>query len=153
MRRQRSLNEPANLDALISRIGRLAPTSVRRWGTMTPDEMLCHLADSFLAVLGERPISPAENWMSRHVLRWVALHTSLPWPHGLPTRPEVDPKRMGTRPAEFEADRLAVIELMRRFGRPETRWSRHPTFGAMTRSEWMVWGYRHVDHHLRQFGV
>ena len=25
--------------------------------------------------------------------------------------------------------------------------------GAMTREEWMLWGYGHVDHHLRQFGV
>ena len=29
---------------------------------------------------------------------------------------------------------------------------RHPLFGRMTNGEWGRWGYRHVDHHLRQFG-
>jgi len=29
----------------------------------------------------------------------------------------------------------------------------HPAFGPMTRREWMTWGYRHADHHFRQFGI
>jgi hypothetical protein len=29
----------------------------------------------------------------------------------------------------------------------------HPIFGQMTEKEWMRWGYLHMDHHLRQFGV
>lgn len=29
----------------------------------------------------------------------------------------------------------------------------HPGFGRMSQSDWLRWGYRHVDHHLRQFGV
>ncbi len=30
---------------------------------------------------------------------------------------------------------------------------RHPVFGLMTRAQWGRWAYRHMDHHLRQFGV
>ena len=29
----------------------------------------------------------------------------------------------------------------------------HPIFGPLTTSQWMRWGYLHVYHHLRQFGV
>jgi len=29
----------------------------------------------------------------------------------------------------------------------------HPLFGRLTTAEWGRWGYRHMDHHLRQFGV
>ena len=29
----------------------------------------------------------------------------------------------------------------------------HPIFGMMRASEWQLSGYRHVDHHVRQFGV
>lgn len=115
--------------------------------------MLCHLADSFAAVLGERHASPAETWTSRHVLKWIALHTPLRWPPGVPTRPEVDPKQAGTKPVEFERDRRLVLEHVRRFPRPDTRYGRHPAFGPLTRDEWLIWGYRHVDHHLRQFGA
>jgi hypothetical protein len=153
MRPHRSLEVPANVDELISRIGRLDSSSARVWGTLTPPEMLCHLADSFHAVLGERPNSSVETWLSRTVVKWIALHTSLPWPHGVPTRPEVDPHRDGTRPVEFDRDRKAVVDLIRRFALPETRYGRHPAFGTMTRDEWLLWGYGHVDHHLRQFGI
>lgn len=153
MRPYRSLNAPANIDELILRIGQLDPTSARQWGTMSPHEMLCHLADSFAAVLGDRPISSADTWLSRTVVKWIALHTSLLWPHGAPTRPEVNPKRDGTKPVAFERDRTTVVQLIRCFVRPETCYGRHPGFGAMMRDEWLLWGYGHVDHHLRQFGL
>jgi len=120
---------------------------------MTAHEMLCHLADSFLAVLGDRPASTADTWSSRTVIKWIALHTSAPWPQGVPTRPEVDPKREGTKPTEFDRDRARVVELLARFVRPDARLDRHPIFGPLTRDEWLLWGYGHVDHHLRQFGL
>ena len=153
MRPHRSLKTPTHVDELIRRLGALHPTSPRLWGTMTPHEMLCHLADSFSAVLGERPVSPADTWLTRTVHKWIALHTSVPWPKGVPTRPEVDPKRGGTRPVEFEGDRKTVVDHLLRFVSPETRFGSHPGFGAMTREEWLLWGYGHVDHHLRQFGL
>ena len=82
-----------------------------------------------------------------------ALHTSMPWPKGVPTRPEVDQEHGGTTPGDFARDHLAVAELLRRFAPSDLSTARHPVFGTMTRAEWLVWGYRHVDHHLRQFGL
>jgi hypothetical protein len=149
----KDLRAAANVDELVRRLGQLQPASARRWGTMTSHEMVCHLGDSFSAVLGERQASSKETWLSRTVVKWIALHTSLPWPQGVPTRPEVNPKQNGTKPVEFERDRARALELMLRFVRPETRCARHPMFGALTRDEWLRWGYAHVDHHLRQFGV
>ena len=153
MRPWRSLADPANVDEIMARVERLEPTSARQWGTLLPNEMLCHLADSFRTTLGERPATSAETWLQRTVVKWIALHTSLPWPQGVPTRPEVDPRRGGTKPGEFERDRRAVVDLIRRFVAPDARYARHPMFGAMTRSEWLLWAYGHLDHHLRQFGV
>jgi hypothetical protein len=153
MRPYRSLDTSANVDELVVRLGRLQPTSARQWGVMTSHEMLCHLGDSFSAVLGERQASARETWLSRTVVKWIALHTSVPWPQGVPTRPEVDPRRDGTKPGEFERDRTRVLGLLSRFARPDTQYGRHPGFGAMRRDEWLLWGYGHVDHHLRQFGL
>jgi hypothetical protein len=31
--------------------------------------------------------------------------------------------------------------------------TQHPMFGRLTTNEWNVWGFRHADHHLRQFGL
>jgi hypothetical protein len=45
--------------------------------------------------------------------------------------------------------------LLARFTAAERdfRWQRHPIFGVMTEQEWLRWGYLHMDHHLRQFGL
>src|SRR5262245_63986723 len=153
MRPYRSLVDPANLDELVRRLGQLQLSSARQWGTMTPHEMVCHLGDSFQSLLGERHASAVDTWFSRNVLKWVAINTSIPWPEGVPTRPEVDPKREGTKPVEFERDRQRAVDLLRRFASCDTSSCRHPAFGAMKRNEWLRWGYGHVDHHLRQFGV
>src|SRR5882672_11037216 len=126
-----SLNDAASVEELLTRLGRLAPDSPRKWGKMTTHEMVCHLGDSFLAVLGERPASSKETWLSRTVVKWVALHTSLPWPQGVPTRPEVDQKVGGTKPIEFERDRQKAVDLLQRLVRPETRRGSHPVFGAL----------------------
>jgi len=150
---KRSLKDVNNIDELVGRFSRLTADSPRQWGTMTSHQMVCHLADSFQAVLGERKVTSKENLLSRTVVKWIALHTVMPWPHGVPTTPEVDQTIGGTKPIEFERDRQKTLDLLRRFVMPGTTYGRHPGFGAMSRDEWMLWGYGHVDHHLRQFGV
>jgi Protein of unknown function (DUF1569) len=150
---RRSLIDQANVDELVRRIAALTPDRPRQWGTMTSHQMVCHLSDAFLTALGERAASSKATLLSRTVVKWIALHTKLTWPHGVPTMPEVDQKIGGTRPVEFERDRQKVVDLLHRFVRPDTHYGRHPGFGAMTRDEWLLWGYGHVDHHLRQFGV
>lgn len=120
---------------------------------MTPHEMLCHLADSYRACLGERQVSHAQTWMMRIIGKRIALRTSMPWPKGLPTRPEVDTQDRGSRPTTFEHDRAAVVDLLRRFSGPDVRYAQHPIFGEMSRADWLIWAWKHPDHHLRQFGL
>ena len=149
-----ALDAPGVLDGFERRLAALTPGTQRRWGKMTSHEMVCHLADSFRGMLSERATSKApSSAIQRQLVRFIALHTPLPWPHGVPTRPEVNPHAQGTKPAVFESDRVQVLELMHRFARPDVTYADHPMFGALSRREWMIWGYRHLDHHFRQFGV
>jgi len=150
---RKSLKDITNIDEIVGRLSKLSADSPRQWGKMTPHQMVCHLADSFQAVMGERKVTSKENFLSRTIVKYIAINTSLPWPHGVPTTPEVDQTIGGTKPVEFERDRQRTLELLRRFVMPDTTYARHPGFGAMTRDEWMFWGYGHCDHHLRQFGV
>jgi hypothetical protein len=149
----RTLSEPGAVEALAARFARLEPSTPRKWGKMSAAEMLAHVGDACRCVLGEQPASMADTWMSRNVVKWIALHTPMPWPPGVPTRPELDQQLGGTKPGDFERDRAAVVALLIRMASPDASFANHPTFGAMTRAEWMTWGYRHTDHHLRQFGV
>ena len=150
----KSLFDDADRTEILDRIARLRPDTQRRWGTMTPGGMLCHLTDSFLGALGDRPIRDLSTVFGRTAMRWVALSTPLPWPKGVTTAREVDQHRDGTPPGDFDADLerfLGVTEAFVERLDPETM--RHPIFGKLSRAEWGRWGYRHIDHHTRQFGL
>ncbi len=140
---------------ILERLRKVRPDSQRRWGRMTPHQMLCHLNDSFLSKLGEKQNSSASNLLTRTVMKWAALYLPLPWPHGVKTMPEMDQEIGGTRPVEFERDRQALETLIERFCQPSPDLALHPHayFGRMSDAEWMRWGYLHCDHHLRQFGA
>jgi hypothetical protein len=148
----RTLADPAAAEAVLTRLQRLTPDAKRRWGTMTPNEMLCHLADAFGTGLGERSPKPISVFGLRGPMaRWISLSLPLPWPHGIRGPAEVDPKRTGTKPSQFAGDHDRVMEMARRFIDQVGDQYPHPIFGRMTRSHWLRWGWLHLDHHLRQF--
>lgn len=150
----KSFSHEADVKEIITRLRRLRPDSRRRWGRMTPHQMLCHLCDSFRLPLGEKAAGPTGTVLHRTAMKFFALHTPIPWPHDYRTRPEMDQEVGGTPPVEFERDREELARLIARFIRqPHEARLPHPIFGPMSEAEWLHWGWRHADHHLRQFGV
>ncbi|MEP7353847.1 MAG: DUF1569 domain-containing protein [Acidobacteriota bacterium] len=143
---------PQDRAQIQQRLERLKSDSPRRWGKMSPHQMVCHLSDAFRMASGERSAKPVDNIVSRNLIRWVALHTNITWPHGAKTVPEADQESGGTTPQDWVRDHTQLLEYMQAFGkRPLT--AKHPMFGQLKASEWEVWAYRHCDHHLRQFGM
>ncbi len=121
---------------------------------MSSHQMVCHLGDSFLMMLGERAVSEATSFAQRTFVKWIALYAPMPWPAGIPTVPEVDQKGGGTAPGDFTGDVAKVEMLMVRVcDRAGNYAPRHPIFGPMSEAAWFRWAYLHTDHHLRQFGV
>ena len=137
------------------RLQELNPVSPRRWGKMSAHQMICHLTDSFKAGTGDKKVSSTGNVFHRSVVKWLALYVPVPWPHGVPTRPEMNQDIGGTAPVEFEKDRAELLAIIERFSQMQRdfNWHPHPLFGLMADRDWFRWGYLHVDHHLRQFGV
>jgi hypothetical protein len=135
-----------------NRIQRLSPDARARWGRMTACQMVCHLNDSFRVAMGEKYASPASNILQRTFIRWVALRTPLRWPPGVPTRPEIEQGVGGTPPTEWGSDCAELIRLLDAFAGCQT-FGEHPVFGRLSQRDWLTWGYRHLDHHLRQFGA
>lgn len=119
---------------------------------MTAPQMICHLNDSFLVAAGEKYASPKTSVMQRTLIKWIALRTPLKWPPGVPTRPEIAQGQGGTPPGEWETDRAQLLALIDAFAARRS-FGEHPVFGKMSQRDWLIWGYRHVDHHLRQFGA
>ena len=152
----KSLSNPNDRAELLTRIERVRPDTPRKWGRMTAPQMICHLTDAFRGIMGERPSpSPAAafpRWKQR-LIKLVAIHSPLPWPHGTPTLPHIDSERGGTRPRAFDADVAELVQAFERFAAGHGTRGPHFAFGPLSAEEWARWGYRHVDHHLRQFGV
>ena len=150
-----TLANAADKAEIVRRLGMVDQASQRRWGKMTVDEMVCHLSDTFCVVFGEKRAKSVSNWFSKSVMKWAALALPMQWPHGVSTVPECAAGLGGTPPAEFERDLNELRALLERFSkRPrDFEYADHPIFGKMTDAEWQRWGYLHMDHHLRQFGV
>lgn len=57
---------------------------------------------------------------------------------------------------EFEDEKQTLMELIKKFGTVGPKVlvnKKHPFFGTMTDEEWGILQYKHLDHHLRQFGL
>ena len=152
MRSPRSLRDTAGRRAILERLATLTPEHSRLWGRMEPSQMLPHLASGLRLALGEKkPEGTPPGALRGAVLRRLAIYW-LPWPKG---KIESLPGAFNTPSAGFNRDREIAVELIERFASAPARTlgSIHPAFGRMSARDWDVLQYRHLDHHLRQFGV
>ena len=110
---------------LLQRLRRLQPSSQPRWGTFTAPRMVCHLADALRVGLGDVSSKGVDTLLSRTLL--------------------------ATGPTIWIADVSTLEQLIGRTATTSTT-AAHPTFGPLTREGWGRLTWKHVDHHLRQFG-
>jgi hypothetical protein len=102
--KNRTLLHPEARAEILRRIEPLTPRSERRWGRMTPHQMVCHLSDACRAALGDRRVPVIGTLWERTVITWLAIHTNVKWPQSVRTVPEADQEIGGTRPTEFARD-------------------------------------------------
>jgi hypothetical protein len=152
----RTLLDPHGRASIEARLALLRPDSTRRWGRMTASQMICHLTDAFRGSMGELgggAVPRPATLYGRTLMKWWALN--LPWPHGIRTSKAADQERDGTRPTTFASDMATLRETTDRFLHELPALSRrsHYYFGHLSEAQWARWGYQHIDHHLRQFGL
>lgn len=75
----------------------------------------------------------------------------LPWPKGVATAPEL----LSRSPEHWTNESGALHAAIEAFAAKsrDGKWPRHPFFGHLSGAEWGRFMYRHLDHHLTQFGV
>jgi len=148
----RSIRDPAGRGSILDRLARLTPSNPRLWGKMDTSQLLPHMATGLRAALGEQTLggSPAGP-IRAAIFKYVAIYI-IPWPKG---KIEAPPGAFSTPSTGWDQDRKILVELIERFAvaPPEKLATKHPVFGRMTQRDWDVLQYRHLDHHLRQYGV
>jgi hypothetical protein len=147
---QKSLSDARARVELLDRLERLAPEATALWGRMNAPQMLAHLADWMLMAKGELKTAAKGRPLRYPPLKQLAIYW-LPFPKGLPTAREL----ITRKPADWAIEHATVRQHIQSFESldPKRIWPDHPVFGKMTAQAWSVLGYRHTDHHFRQFGV
>ena len=84
----RTLARTADLADILSRLQTLRPDAAAKWGRMSAHQMVCHLADAMRMALNQRTSSTATGPLQQTLVKWIALYLPVPWPAGIPTRPE-----------------------------------------------------------------
>ena len=136
--------------ALYERLDGLTLERTPLWGRMTCGQMLAHLTDGVRMTLGELAVQPKRGPLRFGPIRHAVIHW-LPFPKGAPTAPELLVRCAEDCAVEIAALKAAVDRMAGMTGLQT--WEEHPAFGRMTEHDWGVLVYRHVDHHLRQFGA
>lgn len=137
--------------AICTRIRSLSASANARWGRMSVTGMLEHLRLSAQMAVGELKVeSKTKRAFQVFPLKHLILYV-LPFPKGAPTATELLPDAAES----FEEERAAVLALLDRIGAGprEGAGPAHPLFGTLSWREWGAATYKHVDHHLKQFGA
>jgi hypothetical protein len=132
------------------RLDRLRPDAVAVWGRMNARQMMAHVVDALRMAIGDLKAEERKLPIRFAPLKQLIIYGP-PFPKNSPTAPELK----GRQADDWEAECAKLRELMETFAsRPrDTVLPRHPAFGKLSRRAWGALSYKHLDHHLRQFGV
>ena len=152
----KNLFEPTLVEDVKRRIMRLHPESERRWGKMLLAVVLAHCTSGLQMAMGtinpKRAPFPA-NVIGR-LIKPLVFGDDKPIRRNSPSSPELF--TADSIQCEFERERMQLIKAIDSFvstGAACCSQHPHPFFGPLNPQQWAILMYKHVDHHLRQFGV
>jgi Protein of unknown function (DUF1569) len=149
----KNLFEVTTVEEVKERMALLSAENARQWGKMNAAQAVEHCARGMELALGDR--RPPRMLVGRIlglVVKPMAFRDGEPMRKNSPTVPglEVEEER------DLEKERERLCGLIDRFaagGPGGCTTHPHSFFGRLTPEEWSAWMYKHLDHHLRQFGV
>jgi hypothetical protein len=149
----KNIFETAAAEEIKERMAQLRPDSERVWGKMSPAQALAHCSLGLEWATGSR--IPERMFLGRIVGRFVkpmVFRDDEPMRRNSPTAKTLvvrDERDLGT-----ERERLRrLVDKFVSAGPAGCTTHPHSFFGRLTPEEWATLTYKHLDHHLRQFGV
>lgn len=149
----RNLFQAERVDEIMTRLRQLRADSARQWGKMSVAQMLAHCSAGIEMATGT--IRPPRALIGRIIgpaVKRVAVRDEEPMRRNSPTAKEL----VVTGDMDFEAELERLKGLVERFaatGPAGCTDHPHAFFGPLTPDEWAILMYKHLDHHLRQFGA
>ncbi|MBX2827315.1 MAG: DUF1569 domain-containing protein [Flavobacteriaceae bacterium] len=146
----KSLFEAEAYSEIRSRINNLDENTQGNWGKMTVGQMVRHCQGPFNIMLGKNDYGMKPNWLAKLFFK-KSLYSDKLWRKNLPTAKFLKE----TEPRDFTKEKAVLEDLLDEFEsrKDQPAWDPHPGFGYFTNEQWGKMQYKHLDHHLRQFGV
>jgi len=150
----KSLFDATAVNQVQARLGTLTAQSERRWGKMTPPQMLAHCAVSMQWAVGEvaPEKAPLPVRLIGRLVKPLVFRNDNPMKKNSPTAKSL----VIADERDFGAERERLSGLIDKFaagGAARCTTNPHSFFGKMTPDQWASLMYKHLDHHFRQFGV
>jgi hypothetical protein len=151
----KNLFDPVMVEETRRRIAGLGPASKRQWGTMTLAQALAHCTSGLGMAMGtvHTKRAPFPATLLGLLIKPLVFRDDKPMRRNSPSASELFTTDPAPDDLESEQARLlAAIDNFASNGAACCSTSLHPFFGKLTSEQWAILMYKHVDHHLRQFG-
>ena len=148
----KTLFDQADRESIRQRLGTLQAGSPRQWGKMNAAQMVTHCARALETGTGDRPMKQA--FLGKIITPFIrsSILGAKPFGRNSPT----DPTFVVSDEREFTVERQRLLDLIDRLverGTASAATQTHAFFGKLSGEEWGQLMYKHIDHHLQQFGV
>jgi hypothetical protein len=147
-----TLFDQAGRESIEARLLALRPDSARGWGKMNASQMVTHCARALETGTGDRPMK--QKLIGKVLMPFFrsSMLGEKPFSRNGPT----DPSFIVSDERDFNVERQKLLDLIDRLvqrGPAKAAEQTHAFFGRLSGREWGELMYKHIDHHLQQFGV
>jgi hypothetical protein len=140
-------------EEVIIRINNLTPDTQRKWGKMSVSQMLAHLCITYELIYENK--HPKPNAFMKLVLKMI-LKNMVVGPQAFKHNGQTAPAFIIKEEKNFEDEKSRLIDFIKKtqeLGEAYFDQKESHSFGILTITEWNNMLYKHLDHHLIQFGV
>ncbi len=149
----KNIFETSAIQEVIGRINQLTETSTPQWGKMNVGQMLAHCSVTYEMIYDKNhePAKGVKKFMLKLFVKGTVVGDK-PYKKNSPTASSF----LVTTPKEFEVEKGRLIDFINKtqeLGAAHFDGKESNSFGTLTSKEWNNMFYKHLDHHLNQFGV
>jgi len=145
----KNLFEPVVKQDILDRLNKLSPETKAEWGKMNVAQMMAHCQMPMGVGLGVHKIPRSFVGRLFGSLIKPIIYNDKPFKKSLPT----DKSFIMADPKDFAKEKEKLSSMIREFKEENITDSPHPLFGKLTKEQWSKATWKHLDHHLRQFGA
>ncbi len=150
---KKNILDKQTADEVVERIRKIQPSAKPVWGSMTAVEMFYHTNEVLRRTMTTQ-IPAKASTLKQTLLKTYFLNIATRFPKNVEAPKLVNMKKNNFQLESFEQEQNKLIARVQEFQQSPNEFApNHPVFGRLTKKQWGIFSWMHLDHHLRQFNV